>query len=116
MAEPGELIGGYKLRSLLQTGQVSQVFEVVEPHSGRHFAMKVLLPEAAHDSTHRANLFHEAEVGIKLRHDNVINVLKIDKDPENPNFIMEYFPAGSLRGRLMNKDMDSVKEHLPKIM
>ena len=32
MAEVNETIGGYKLRSLLQTGQTSQVFEVVEPH------------------------------------------------------------------------------------
>jgi serine/threonine-protein kinase len=40
MPEVNEVIGGYKLRSLLQTGQVSQVFEVIEPISNRHFAMK----------------------------------------------------------------------------
>ena len=45
MAETKETIGGYRLRSLLQTGQSSQVFEVIEPHSFRHFAMKILLPE-----------------------------------------------------------------------
>ena len=44
MAETKETIGGYRLRSLLQTGQSSQVFEVIEPHSFRHFAMKILLP------------------------------------------------------------------------
>jgi serine/threonine-protein kinase len=111
MPEVNETIGGYKLRSLLQTGQVSQVFEVVEPHSNRHFAMKVLLPEAAEKKDVRANLFHEAEVGTKLRHENVIHILKVSRDAHSPHFIMEYFPSGSMRNRLMGKDFAFIKEH-----
>ena len=53
MADVNEIIGGYRLRSLLQSGQLSQVFEVVEPTSHRHFAMKLLLPEAAVNGDHR---------------------------------------------------------------
>jgi eukaryotic-like serine/threonine-protein kinase len=111
MPEVNETIGGYKLRSLLQTGQVSQVFEVVEPHSNRHFAMKVLLPEAAEKSEVRNNLFHEAEVGTRLRHENVIHILKVSRDKHSPHFIMEYFPSGSMRNRLMGKDVAFIKEH-----
>ncbi|HEX3148819.1 MAG TPA: serine/threonine-protein kinase [Gemmataceae bacterium] len=111
MPEVNETIGGYRLRSLLQTGQVSQVFEVVEPHSNRHFAMKVLLPEAAEKSDVRNNLFHEAEVGTKLRHENVIHILKVSRDAHSPHFIMEYFPSGSMRNRLMAKDFTFIKEH-----
>lgn len=111
MPEINETIGGYRLRSLLQTGQVSQVFEVVEPLSNRHFAMKVLLPEAAEKGEVRSNLFHEAEVGIKLRHENVIHILKVNRDPQAPFFIMEFFPSGSLRNRLMGKDTNFIKEH-----
>ena len=65
MADINEIVGGYRLRTLLQTGQKSQVFEVVETRSNRHFAMKVLLPEAATESESRAELFNDAEVGIK---------------------------------------------------
>jgi eukaryotic-like serine/threonine-protein kinase len=115
MPEVNETIGGYKLRSLLQTGQVSQVFEVVEPHSNRHFAMKVLLPEAAEKSDVRANLFHEAEVGTRLRHENVIHILKVSRDQHSPHFIMEYFPSGSMRTRLMGKDIAFIKEHARNI-
>jgi serine/threonine-protein kinase len=115
MPEVNETIGGYKLRSLLQTGQVSQVFEVVEPLSNRHFAMKVLLPEAAEKGDVRTNLFHEAEVGIKLRHENVIHILKISRDKVSPHFIMEYFPSGSMRTRLMQKDFTFIKENAMKI-
>src|SRR5215212_10049996 len=100
MAEVNSVIGGYKLRSLLQTGQTSQVFEVTEPTSGRHFAMKLLLPEAATEPEHRRTLFHEAEVGTKLAHQNVIRIYKVNRSEETPHFIMEFFPSGSLRLRL----------------
>jgi serine/threonine-protein kinase len=104
MAEIGQVIGGYKLQKLLYPGQRSLVFEVVEPTSHRHFAMKLLLPEYAGIKADRAVMFHEADVGIKMRHENVINILKVSRSPKEPHFIMEFFPSGSLRGRLQSKD------------
>jgi serine/threonine-protein kinase len=111
--EKEEFIGGYKLRNLIATGQSSQVWEVVETVSGRHLAMKVLLPEAARDPAQKRLLFHEAEVGFKLSHPNVIKIIgqSKDKDPKNFWFTMEYFPAGSLKQRLLQKQFDFVKEH-----
>src|SRR5207245_11615333 len=67
-----DIIGGYKILKPMATGHTSQVYEVVEMASGRHFALKMLLPEKARDSEHRRLLFHEAEVGLKLAHQNVI--------------------------------------------
>ena len=115
MADVNELIGGYKLRTMLQTGQLSQVFEVIEPHSNRHFAMKLLLPEAAKKSEERRALFNEAEIGVKLAHANVIRILKVNRSPETPHFIMEFFPSGSLRLRLQAKDTKFVREHARSI-
>lgn len=111
MADINEVIGGYKLRSLLQTGQKSQVFEVIEPTSNRHFAMKILLPEQLDNKESRQELFNDAEIGIKMRHDNVINILKVQRSGPNPFFIMEFFPAGSLRTRLMSRNPTD-KEYL----
>jgi serine/threonine protein kinase len=115
MADIGEIIGGYKLRSLLYPGQTSQVFEVVEPTSHRHFAMKLLLPEAAANPDQRRALFNEAEIGIKLTHANVVRIHKVNRSQENPHFIMEFFPSGSLRLRLQAKDFNFIKEHSRKI-
>jgi serine/threonine protein kinase len=115
MADVNELIGGYKLARILQTSQYTQVFEVIEPHSGRHFAMKLLLPEVAGDRDHRSALFHEAEVGQKLVHDNVVRIFKVSKDEHTPHFIMEYFPSGALRLKLQAKDFNFIKEHHQKI-
>jgi len=115
MADINEVIGGYKLRTLLQTGQKSQVFEVVETRSNRHFAMKVLLPEAATDREARGELFNDAEVGVRMAHANVIRIHKVERSKERPFFVMEFFPSGSLRLRLQAKDTKFIKEHARKI-
>ncbi len=107
---PEEVIGGYKLLKHMWTGQTSQLWEVVEPSSGRHFAMKLLLPERVHDPVHRNFLFHEAEVGKILTHPNIIRIVKVDRSPNNPHIVMEYFPAGNLRMRIMRKEHDFIRE------
>jgi serine/threonine protein kinase len=108
MAE--EVIGGYRLLKHMVTGQTSQVWEVVEASSGRHFAMKLLLPEKVHDSVHRNFLFHEAEVGKSLAHPNIIRIVKVDRSANAPHFVMEYFPAGNLKLRIMRKEGDFLRE------
>src|ERR1700731_2815286 len=105
-AVPDEIIDGYRLMNVMQTGQTSQVWEVVEVSSHRHFAMKLLLPEHASKGEQRALLFHEASVGKQLTHPNVIRIVTVVKDPKNPYFVMEYFPGGSLKVRLMMKQTD----------
>jgi serine/threonine protein kinase len=105
-----EIIGGYRLYKHMVTGQTSQVWEVVEEASGRHFAMKLLLPEKARDSEHRRFLIHEATVGKELAHPNIIRIIKVGMDPTNPYFVMEYFPSGNLKLRIMRKDLEYIRE------
>ena len=111
-----EIIDGYRIRSHLQTGQTSQVYEVVELSSNRHFAMKMLLPETARSPEHRQMLFHEAEVGKSLSHPNIIRIIKINRSKSLPYFVMEYFPSGSLRTRLLAKETSFIHEHLHNIV
>ncbi|MCI0458895.1 MAG: serine/threonine protein kinase [Gemmataceae bacterium] len=113
MAE--EVIGGYRLANLMMTGQTSQVWEVVEVSSHRHFAMKLLLPEKAREPEHRRMLIHEAEVGQKLAHPNIIRIISVSKSGANPYFVMEFFPAGSLKVRLVRKQTDFIKERAHSI-
>jgi serine/threonine protein kinase len=111
-----EIIGGYRLQNLMMTGQTSQVWEVVEVTSHRHFAMKLLLPEHVVKPEHRRFLLHEARVGKKLAHPNVIKIVAVSQDPKNPYFVMEFFPAGSLKVRLMRKQFEFINTHLPSIL
>jgi serine/threonine-protein kinase len=97
------------------TGQTSQVWEVVEVASMRHFAMKLLLPEKAKDAEHRRFLFHEAEVGKTLAHPNIIRIITVDKSLTNPYFVMEFFPAGSLKMRQQRNEKEFLREKMQDI-
>jgi eukaryotic-like serine/threonine-protein kinase len=110
-----EVIGGYRLLKHMVTGQTSQVWEVRDA-SGRHFAMKLLLPERALDRTHRRFLLHEADVGKELAHPNIIRIITVGRDPKNPYFVMEFFPAGNLKLRIMRKEKDFIREKAQDIL
>src|SRR5438046_1050384 len=98
------------------TGQTSQVWEVVEAASLRHFAMKLLLPERARDPVHRRFLMHEAMVGKQLAHPNIIKIITVVRDEKTPCIVMEFFPAGSLMLRLLTKQIDFIKERAHTIL
>jgi eukaryotic-like serine/threonine-protein kinase len=115
-----EILGGYRLLKHLVTGQTSQVWEVVEVASHRHFAMKMLLPEKAREAVHRRFLAHEAEVGKELAHPNIIRIVAVSMTGETPYIVMEFFPAGNLKLRIMNayksKDWTFIRERAQDIL
>ena len=114
MAE--EVIEGYKLQNCMMTGQNSQVWEVVEVSSGRHFAMKLLLPEKSRNSALRKLLFHEANVGKQLAHQNVIRIVHVGITKDHPHFVMEFFPSGALALRIQRKQDEFIREHAHSIL
>ena len=112
MAE--EVIEGYRVVNTIAMGQNSQVLEVVEVASHRHFAMKILLPQKEKDAVAKRMLQHEAQVGLELTHPNVIKIHAVGKS--QPFFVMEFFPAGSLKFRIMRKQTDYIKENAASIL
>ncbi len=115
MAE--EIIEGYRLQNCMMTGQNSQVWEVVEVTSHRHFAMKLLLPEKSEELAKlRRLLFHEANVGKQLAHANVIRIVHVGTTKEHPHFVMEFFPSGALALRIQRKQYDFIREHAHSIL
>jgi eukaryotic-like serine/threonine-protein kinase len=111
-----EIIEGYRLQNCITTGQNSQVWEVVEVTSHRHFAMKLLLPEKTKNSEWRRLLFHEANVGKQLAHANVIRIVHVGTTKEHPHFVMEFFPSGAVASRIQRKQYDFIREHAHSIL
>ena len=60
-------------------------------------------------------LYHEAKVGKELTHPNVIRITYVSEEKANHYFVMEYFPAGSLKVRLVNKQFDFIRERAHSI-
>jgi serine/threonine protein kinase len=98
------LVGGYRLKNMLMSGQTSQVWEAVQESSHRHFAVKLLLPNLVGSREHRQTLFHEARVAMELSHPDAIRVLEVVKDRDNPFFVMELFPSPNLKVLIMRSD------------
>lgn len=97
------IVGGYRRVAVMQIGQNSEVWEVVDVNSHKRFAMKLLLPERVHDGEHRRMLRQEAKLGIKFHHPRIIRVHSFSNSRDAPFLIMEYFPAPNLKLRLMRK-------------
>jgi eukaryotic-like serine/threonine-protein kinase len=110
-----EVIGNYRLVKCILTGQSTQVWEVVETSSHRHFAMKILLTERMEDLEAKNTLTHEAAVGVELTHPNVIRIVHVSNEKLHHYFVMEYFPSGSLKSRLVQKNYDFIREHAHSI-
>lgn len=111
-----EQIGGYRFANLMWTGNTTQVWEVSEITSGRHFAIKMLLPEHAHKAQERQMLFHEAEVAQRFTHPNVVRVISIVRDKDHPHVVMDFFPGGNLKLRILHKETDFIKEKAHDIL
>jgi serine/threonine-protein kinase len=78
--------------------------------------MKQLLPENTRSPEHRKILFHEAQVGQRLSHPNIIKIISVVNDRDNPHFIMEFFPAGSVKLRIVRKQTDFLRERTLDIL
>lgn len=96
----GRHLGELKLDRLLGSGSFAEVYHAVD-ETGRECAVKVLRPVA--DVVSRARLLREARAGIALRHENLVEVLRVGEVESNPYLVMEYVEGHDLRA-LIKKD------------
>jgi serine/threonine protein kinase len=90
-------IGGYRYIRTIHPGSTSQVMEVMQEGTQRHFALKQLLASRAEDRDDYRAFMHEARLGMELRHPNLIRVYEVVKDPLQPFFVMELFTGHHLK-------------------
>jgi len=110
-----EIIGGYKLLTVMATYHNSQIWEVAEVAGHRHFCMKLLLQEKVGDAEQRRLLIHEGTVGQQFSHPNILKVIKVGKESRNPFVVTELFPVLSLKHRIQRKQYDFIKQHAQNI-
>src|SRR4051812_34853410 len=90
-------IGDYRFVRTIYPGATSIVMEVVHDPTGRRFAVKQLLSSRGVDAAERRAFAFEAKLGMELQHPNLIRVHQYVKDPEQPYYVMDYFPGFQLR-------------------
>ena len=116
MSEEEVILGGYKRIGILQTGQNSEVWEVVEVGGKTRFAMKLLLKDRSDEQLQRAALRQEARIGLKLEHPNIIRFYKYAHDRKTPFIIMEHFRSTNLKLQIMRGEGSKLRPRLRKIL
>lgn len=112
-----ERIGDYRYVRTIYPGATSIVMEVVHDPTGRRFAVKQLLASRGVDASERRAFAFEAKLGMELQHPNLIRVHQYVKDPDQPYFVMDFFPGFQLRLALHRpKDFPIIRTSLHRII
>src|SRR3954466_444987 len=112
----GEIIGGFRFVRMIHPRATSVVMEVVQESTKRRFALKQLLASHVSSAERKAFAF-EAKLGMQLRHPNLVHVHEYIRDPEQPYFIMDLFPAIHMKLPIARPSVYPMPvEHLHRIM
>lgn len=98
----GTIVAGrYRLEKLIGTGGMGAVFEGVHNVTGRHVAIKVLVPEYREHPKAIKRFEQEARAAATTNRKGVVEVLDFDVDPEVGHFlVMELLEGESLQQRI----------------
>jgi len=109
-------IGNYRIMRSIYMGVTAMVLEA-QDESGKRFAIKQLLESRAETASERRAFEFEAKLGLSLRHPNLVRFYEYVKDPEQPYFVMDFFPGHQLKIAIAKpNDYPNVKRQLHRII
>ncbi|MBX3437970.1 MAG: serine/threonine protein kinase [Planctomycetaceae bacterium] len=115
MSQAELAINGYELVNCIATGTMTQVWEVKQTASSQSFAMKLLLPEALKEGEQKQIMRHEASVGKRLDHPNIIRFVESKITRKYGYIVMELFRSQNLKS-LIRGDLHATHARLRRIM
>jgi serine/threonine protein kinase len=121
MPAPGDLLAGrYRIVAPLGSGGMATVHRARDERLERDVAVKILLPNHAGDPATAARFEREARSLAAASHPSVVAVFDVDAgDPaagQEPFFVMELCPGGSLAARMTSDRRLSPDELVPVLV
>jgi serine/threonine protein kinase len=103
----GELLGGYRLESLLGVGAMGTVYLASHHRLGRKAAVKVLRQELAEDPKAASRFFREAKVANDVRHPNIVDIIDFveTEEPRRLAYVMEFVDGPTLAQLLKQRPL-----------
>src|SRR5262245_16282070 len=93
----GYFYGHYKVLYLAGTGTFARVYRAVNRENKKVYAVKVLRKRFRDDPVQMDLFLREAEVGLLLRHPNIVPTYEVNTDPHAPFFVMDFVEGQNLR-------------------
>lgn len=100
--QPGEVIGSYRIDSVLGRGGMSTVYRATHTAMERTIALKVLSGEFADDHVSRERFMNEWKIAAALRHPNILAVHDAGDVDGRLFMAMELIEGGDLGHKLSN--------------
>jgi eukaryotic-like serine/threonine-protein kinase len=95
-----EVLGHYRIVSLLGSGGMGEVYLADDSTLGRRVAIKILPYSVARDSDARRRMLREARAVAALDHPNVCTIYDVGEYDERPYIVMQYIEGETLFERL----------------
>ncbi|MGN6814244.1 MAG: protein kinase domain-containing protein [Thermomicrobiales bacterium] len=93
---PGQILGRFRLVTLLGQGASAAVYLASDPTTGELVALRVFVQDAA-DPMFSARFRHAAAAAAALRHPHILPILDFGEDQNIAYIVRPYASAGSLR-------------------
>jgi serine/threonine protein kinase len=110
-AEPqqGELVGPYRVQSLLGEGGMGRVYRAVGP-DGEIVALKLVKAQLARDDVFRRRFEREAGAAARVAHPNVVPVVDRGEHEGVPYMAQKFITGGSLENKIRERGSLSLRE------
>ncbi len=95
-------IGSYQIIRQIGQGGMGSVYEGIQPDIERRVAIKVLLPEYAHNKDIASRFLNEARAANRVSHPGMVNIFETGQTVDGIAYIvMEYLDGESLAHRIL---------------
>ncbi len=101
--EPGTVIAGYRIESLIGRGGMAVVYRAEDLRLGRKVALKLLAPQLADNEQFRQRFIRESRLAASLDHPNIVPIYDAGEADGQLYIAMRYVVGPDLKGLLINE-------------
>ncbi|HJQ71501.1 MAG TPA: tetratricopeptide repeat protein [Blastocatellia bacterium] len=107
--QAGQVLGNYRVVSLLGAGGMGEVYLAEDLKLGRKVAIKLLLNKGLDDDLARKRLIREAKAAAKLDHPNIRAIYEVNDEGSTPFIVMQYVEGDILSTKIKQRSLEPLE-------